>query len=84
MDGELVATLVHQNFKADVYSLNVPGEFTVVYSDASGKPVEEAPLTGISSYHQREPEIMARLMQLAHGAKPKPRPDQGDSGEYEN
>ncbi len=84
MDGELVATLSHGNFKADVYSLNVPGEFNVVYSDPSGKRVEEAPLTGISTYHQREPEIMERLMQLAHGAKPTPRPDQGDSGEYEN
>ena len=84
MDGELVATLSHGNIKAEVYSLNVPGEFTVIYSDANGKQLEEAPLTGISTYHQREPEIKERLAQLAGGAEPDPTPNRGDSGEYKN
>jgi len=82
MDRELVRTLAHGNFKAEVYSLSVPGEFNVVYSDADGKTLEEVPLTGISTYHQREPEIKERLAQLASGAKPIQNPNRGDAGEY--
>lgn len=82
MDGELVATLTHDDFKAEIYSLNVPGEFRVVYSSPGGEMLEELPLTGISSYHQREPEIMARLHQLSKGAEPSSNPDRGDPGEY--
>lgn len=82
MDGELVATLTHNGFKAEVYSLSIPGEFKVVYSSPGGEMLEESPLTGISSYKQREPEIMARLHQLSKGAKPAANPDRGDPGEY--
>ncbi len=82
MDAQHVGTLNYQDFKADIYSTTVPGEFKVIYSDAGGKQLEEAPLTGISSYKQREAEIVDRLRQLKEGAKPARTPDQGDAGEY--
>lgn len=82
MDEQLVGTLDYQAYKADVYSSEVPGEFKVIYRDPSGKEVEEAPLTGISSYKQREAEIMDRLRQFSEGAQPAKTPYQGDSGEY--
>ena len=82
MDGELIATLTHDDFKAEIYSLNMPGEFKVVYISPAGEMLEESPLTGISSYRQREPEIMARLKQLSKGAQPASNPDRGDAGEY--
>ncbi len=82
MDGELIATLTHDDFKAEIYSLSIPGEFKVVYSAPGGAMLEELPLTGISSYRQREPEIMERLHQLSHGAEPATNPDRGDPGEY--
>jgi hypothetical protein len=82
MDRELVRTLSLGNLKAEIYSLNMPGEFCVVYSGADGKTLEEAPLTGISTYHQREPEIKERLAQLAAGAEPNRTPYRGDPGEY--
>lgn len=82
MNSELVATLTHEDWKAEVYSLELPGEFKIVYISKDGKPVEEAQLTGISSYHQRESEILQRLGELAGGAKPNKVPELGDSGEY--
>ena len=82
MDEQLVGTLTHGNFKAEIYSTSMPGEFKIAYRDPGGKLLEEAPLTGISSYKQREPEITARLKQLAHGAKPAATPYLGDAGEY--
>ena len=82
MDEQSVATLTLGNFKAEIFSTNIPGEFKVVYRDGSGKQVEEAPLTGISTYKQREPEILDRLRQLSEGARPESTPDLGDSGEY--
>lgn len=82
MDGQLVETLSDGDVKADIYSLSMPGEFCVIYRDAGGRVLEEAPMTGISSYKQRKPEILGRLSQLAHGAQPSPNPDRGDPGEY--
>jgi hypothetical protein len=82
MEAQLVATLGDSQFKADIYSLSMPGEFRVVYRDSSGKVLEEGLLTGISTYKQREPEILARLHELAQGAEPSPNPDRGDPGEY--
>lgn len=82
MDAQLVGTLSYQDYKADIYSTSVPGEFKVVYLNDAGKPLEEAPLTGISSYKQRETEIVDRLRQLSEGAQPAETPYQGDSGEY--
>jgi hypothetical protein len=82
MDAQLVETLSDGDFKAEIYSLSMPGEFRVVYRKASGRVLEEGFLTGISTYKQRASEIQARLHQLAHGAQPSPNPDRGDSGEY--
>ena len=79
---ELITTLTFDDFKADIYSLSIPGEFKVVYRGPGGEMLEESPLTGISSYRQREPEIMARLSQLSKGAQPASNPDRGDPGEY--
>ena len=82
MDEQLVGTLTHGEYKAEVFSTAMPGEFKVCYQDPSGKAIEEAPLTGISSYKQRELEITQRLQQLADGEPPAKTPYQGDSGEY--
>lgn len=70
MEGEVVATLTHDDFKAEIYSLNIPGEFKVIYSSPAGEIVEEQTITGISSYHQRQPEIVTRLHDLSRGAAP--------------
>ncbi len=82
MDAQLVGTLNYQDLKADIYSTSAPGEFKIVYLDAGGKQLEEAPLTGISTYKQREAEIIDRLRQFSEGAKPTETPYLGDSGEY--
>ena len=82
MSDQLVGTLTDGSISADIYSLAMPGEFQVVYRDASGQVLEEGRLTGISSYKQREKEILERLSQLSHGAKPSANPDLGDAGEY--
>ncbi len=80
-ENHLVGTLSHGEYTAEVFSTNIPGEFKVVYQDASGKQLEEAPLTGISSYRQRENEIREHLSRLAHGETTAV-PDLGDPGEY--
>lgn len=82
MDAQLVGTLTYQDYKADVYSTAMPGEFKIIYLDGHGKQIEEAPLTGISTYKQRETEIVDRLRQFSEGAKPAATPYLGDSGEY--
>ncbi len=82
MDAQLVETLHDGQFKAEIYSLSMPGEFRVVYQDSEGGVLEEGFLTGISTYKQREHEIRERLHKLAHGAEPSPNPDLGDPGEY--
>ncbi len=82
MDAQHVGTLNYRDCQADIYSTNMPAEFKVIYSDAGGKQLEEAPLTGISTYKQREAEILDRLQKLCEGAPPATTPDQGDSGEY--
>lgn len=82
MDAQMVGTLNYQDWKAEIYSTSVPGEFRVVYLDPSGTEMEEAPLTGISTYKQREGEIIDRLRQFSTGAKPDKTPYQGDAGEY--
>lgn len=82
MDEQLVGTLTFADYKAEIYSTSASGEFRVVYLDASGKTLEEAPLTGISTYRQRETEITDRLRQLHEGAQPAQTPYLGDAGEY--
>jgi len=82
MDAQLVDTISYAGFSAEVYSTNLPGEFKVIYRDSIGNQLEEAPLTGISSYKQREPEIWDRLRQLREGESVPRVPDRGDAGEY--
>jgi len=82
MEEQLVGTLTHSEYKAEVFSTSLPGEFRVVYRDSQGKPVHESMLTGISSYRQREHEIMDQLSELAHGVPASRTPDLGDAGEY--
>ena len=80
MDELLVGHMTYGNIKAEIYSTERPGEFEVVYL-RDGKILERAPLTGISSYRQREPEIEERMRQLHEGGPTSP-PDLGDPGEY--
>ena len=82
MNMDPIGTVTDSGFKADIYSTSLPGEFNIIYRDGSGNPVEEVPLTGVSSYHQRENEIKEHLQQLAKGKPPPKTPDQGDAGEY--
>lgn len=82
MDEQLVGTLNYDDYKADVYSSNVPGEFKIVYRDAAGRELEHSPMTGISTYHQREHEILEHLQALSHGLPAGNPPDLDDSGEY--
>jgi hypothetical protein len=82
MEERLVGTLKHGQYKAEIFSTSFPGEFKVLYRDPQGKVLEEAPLTGISTYKQREAEISKHLKKLAHGAPPSATPDRGDAGEY--
>lgn len=82
MEARLLTSFDYEGWKADIYSADLPGEFKVAYRNAEGKTVEEAPLTGISTYHQRSREILDRLKALAEGAAPAKVPDRGDWGEY--
>lgn len=82
MENQLVGQIKHGEYRADVYSEALPGEFRVVFYDPAGKKLEEDRLSGISSYHQREGEILKRVSELAHGAAPRRVPDLGDAGEY--
>ena len=70
MSGPL-ATLEHENAKAEIYETALPGQFTIRYVDAAGKILAEEELSGVSSYKQREDEILARLQQLSHGGAAK-------------
>ena len=82
MEEQFITSLTHKNYKADIFSTEIPGEFKVCYHGPGGEVLEEVPLTGISSYKQREDEIKGRLKQLSEGAKPQAVPDVGDAGEY--
>lgn len=82
MQEELVGTLLHGDYKAEIFSTSMPGEFKVVYLDPEGKTLDEVPLTGISTYKQRESEIAEQLQKLAHGDPAPEMPERGDAGEY--
>jgi hypothetical protein len=81
-ETQLVGTLTDAGYKAEIFSTNMPGEFKVIYQNPHGEHLEEAPLTGISSYKQRQNEILEHLHKLAHGEALPQVPDLGDSGEY--
>ena len=77
-----MATLTRSGWTADIYSMSMPGEFEVVYRNGQREEVERATVTGVSSYHQREEEILTRLEQLRTGDRSAPKPDLEDAGEY--
>ena len=37
MDEQLVGTLQHGGYKAEIFSTSMPGEFRVVYQDPAGR-----------------------------------------------
>jgi hypothetical protein len=82
MDEQLVRTLTRGDWTAEIYSLSMPGEFDVVYRNNQGNEVERVTVTGISSYHQREAEIITHLEQLQKGNLSAAKPDLEDAGEY--
>ncbi len=80
-ETSLVATLTEGEYKVEIYSSELPGEFTLRYLDGSGELIEEEKLTGVSTYRQREPEILERLHAFAKGVEPPPA-DLASAGEY--
>lgn len=76
-----LATLEHGGCKAEIYEEALPGQFSIRYYDSEGTVLAEEPLTGVSSYRQREQEILGRLQQLCEGGQPKPA-ELSDPGEY--
>jgi hypothetical protein len=83
MEEMSVRTLAEAGWKAEIYSTAIPGEFRVVYEDDQGHTVEQTRVTGISSYHQREGEILDHLHKLRTGEIVPEQPvDLSDPGEY--
>lgn len=82
MDEQPIGTLAYSDLKADVYSTSLPGEFKVIYRDSAGSMLAEESLTGVSTYRQREPDILGRLQQLSERGKLTPGSELADSGEY--
>ena len=64
MEDQPVGTLNYSDLKADIYSTSLPGEFKVTYRDSTGSTLAEESLSGVSTYRQREPEILGRRQQL--------------------
>jgi hypothetical protein len=79
--GTILATLEHGSCKAEIYETKLPGQFSVHYCDLTGATLAEEPLTGVSSYRQREQEIIARMEILCAGGKVK-LGQMADVGEY--
>ncbi len=82
MDDQPLGQFEYGSVRAEIYSTNLPGEFNIVYRDASGKVLEQGLLTGVSTYRQRESEIMDRLKELSKGEAGPPSADLTSSGEY--
>lgn len=80
MDTPL-ATVEHGTCKAEIYETALPGQFSIRYYDAVGTMVAEEELTGVSTYKQREKEIMERIQQICEGVTPDPA-ELSDPGEY--
>lgn len=78
---KLLATLEQGKCKAEIYETALPGQFCVRYYDSAGTMVNEDELTGISTYKQREDEIMQRLQTLCVGEAVKSG-QLSDPGEY--
>jgi len=76
-----LAKLERGSCKAEIYETALPGQFIVRYSNLAGDTLAEEQLSGVSSYHQREGEIIGRLESFCSGEPPKSA-QLADSGEY--
>ena len=81
-ETEPIATLTSGAYKAEVYSCQLPSEFIIRFVDGAGTVLEETNMTGVSTYRQRETEIMDRLHAFETGDKPAEPIDLQASGEY--
>ncbi len=79
---EPIATLTSGEYKAEIYSNELPGEFTIRFLDGAGGVLEETTMTGVSTYRQRESEIMQHLQSFIVGAGTPPPLDLSSPGEY--
>ncbi len=77
-----LATIEGSGCSAEIYEQALPGQFTVLYKSAAGEVLEEAELTGVSTYRQRESEIRDHLDQICAGLRPKDPDALASSGEY--
>jgi hypothetical protein len=78
---QLLTALENGKCKAEIYETALPGQFTIRYVDEAGALMWEEQLSGVSSYRQRETEILKRLNELCAGRKVKSAA-LADSGEY--
>jgi hypothetical protein len=77
-----IATLHQGGYKAEVYSSDLPGEFTIRFLDGQDQVLESINMTGVSTYRQRESEILDRLRSFAAGKSPGDAAELSASGEY--
>ncbi len=77
-----IATLTSGAYKAEIYSNDLPGEFTIRFLDSAGSLLESTTLSGVSTYRQREDEIRTRLDAFAAGTTPPDPADLSSAGEY--
>ena len=77
----LLTTLEHGKCKAEIYETALPGQFSIHYTNQQGDVLAEEALTGVSSYRQREQEIIARMEEFCKGMEPQS-DALADPGEY--
>lgn len=80
--GNVIATIQHEGCTAEIHEQPLPGQFTILYKSASGEVMEEAELTGVSTYRQREVEIHKHLEQLCEGQRAAASDALESPGEY--
>jgi hypothetical protein len=80
--GNVIATIEHDGCTAEIHEQAMPGHFTILYKTASGEVMEEAELTGVSTYRQRQVEIHEHLEQLCAGRRVAPSEALKNPGEY--
>lgn len=81
MDNPL-ATIEGRGCSAEIYEQSLPGQFIILYRSSAGDVLEEAELTGVSTYRQREAEIRDHLDQICAGLQPKDPDALSSAGEY--
>ena len=79
--AQQLAALENGKCKAEIYETALPGQFTIRYVDEAGGVICEEQLSGVSSYRQRENEILQRLNELCEGKAVKAA-GLADPGEY--